>query len=379
MLLEYLVKILVDENIPYATKLFGRLGDVESIPGRKIQRDLLVNVKALMVRSVTKVNAELLYDSCVKFVGTATSGIDHVDETLLYQRGIGFSSAPGCNAIAVVEYVFCALLVLAERQGFQLRDKTIGIIGVGNIGSCLDMRLQALGVRTLLCDPPRAARGEVGEFLSLEKLVAEADVLTFHTPLNNTGPHLSWHLVDADMLAALPNKRILINTCRGSVVDNVALLQSLEKGKKISTVIDVWEFEPNLLPLLLARVDIGTAHIAGYTLEGRVRGTTQLFESYSSYLGKPQEIELATLLPIAEFSYIHINGTVDESKLKRLMHLVYNVQYDDSALRNVVSVTSDFDRLRKDYPNRREWSSLRICCNDSASADLLIKLGFNVL
>lgn len=373
------MKILVDENMPYSAELFSCLGDVQVVPGRPIPRDMLADAKALMVRSVTQVNAELLAGSRVGFVGTATAGTDHIDEAWLQQQGIGFSAAPGCNAIAVVEYVFSALLVLAERDGFQLRDKTIGIVGVGNVGSRLDARLKALGARTLLCDPPRAARGDVGEFWPLEKLVAEADVLSFHTPLNKSGPYTSWHLADADMLAALPDNRILINACRGAVVDNAALLQALGKGKKLSTVLDVWDPEPNLSLPLLAQADIGTAHIAGYTLEGKVRGTTQVFEAYSCYLEQPQQIALASLLPIAEFSHIQLNGVLDEGKLKRLIHLVYDVRRDDALLRNAAGLIGEFDRLRKYYQERREWSSLRVQCHDSASAELLLELGFNVL
>lgn len=373
------MKILIDENMPYASDLFSRLGDVQVVPGRSIPRDALADANALMVRSVTQVNEELLAGSRIGFVGTATAGTDHIDETWLQQQGIGFSAAPGCNVIAVVEYVFSALLVLAKRDGFQLRDKTIGIVGVGNVGSRLNEQLKALGVRTLLCDPPRAARGDAGEFWPLEKLVAEADVLSFHTPLNKSGPYTSWHLADADLLAALPDNRILINACRGAVVDNAALLQALEKGKKLSTVLDVWESEPDLSLPLMARVDIGTAHIAGYTLEGKARGTTQVFEAYSCYLGQPQQIALASLLPIAECSHIKLNGVLDEGKLKRLIHLVYDVRRDDARLRNVAVLMGEFDRLRKYYQERREWSSLRVQCHDSASAELLLKLGFNVL
>ena len=209
------MKILVDENMPYAVELFSRLGNVQAVPGRPIPQDALNDAEALMVRSVTKVNESLLAGKPVKFVGTATAGTDHVDDAWLTSAGIGFSAAPGCNAIAVVEYVFSALLILAQRDGFQLRDKTVGIIGVGNVGSRLNARLEALGIRTLLCDPPRADRGDTGEFWPLEKLVAEADILTFHTPLNMSGPYATHHLVDAGLLAHLPADRILINACRG--------------------------------------------------------------------------------------------------------------------------------------------------------------------
>ncbi|WP_025120701.1 MULTISPECIES: 4-phosphoerythronate dehydrogenase PdxB [unclassified Serratia (in: enterobacteria)] len=373
------MKILVDENMPYAVDLFSRLGDVQAVPGRPIPTDALAEADALMVRSVTKVNQELLSGTKVGFVGTATAGTDHVDEAWLQQAGIGFSAAPGCNAIAVVEYVLSSLMLLAERDGFALRDKTVGIVGVGNVGSRLDARLQALGVRTLLCDPPRADRGDSGEFWPLEKLVAEADVLTFHTPLNKTGPYKSLHLANADLLDALPDDCILINACRGAVVHNAALLNVLERGKRLSTVLDVWEPEPGLSVSLLDRVDIGTAHIAGYTLEGKARGTTQVFEAFAHHLGRPQHIELASLLPVPEFSEIRLNGPLDEAKLKRLMHLVYDVRRDDAPLRQVAGLPGEFDRLRKHYQERREWSSLLVQCDDSASAELLHKLGFGVL
>ncbi|WP_145587833.1 4-phosphoerythronate dehydrogenase PdxB [Yersinia rochesterensis] len=371
------MKILVDENMPYADALFQRLGDVQAVPGRPIPLDALADADALMVRSVTKVNEALLQGTSIRFVGTATAGTDHVDENWLQQQGIGFSAAPGCNAIAVVEYVFSALMMMAERDGFQLRDKTVGIIGVGNVGSRLNARLQALGVKTLLCDPPRADRGDKEAFWPLEKLVREADVLTFHTPLNKTGPYQSLHMADDELLAALPDGRILINACRGAVVDNAALLRALEKGKKLSVVLDVWEPEPELSLPLLARVDIGTPHIAGYTLEGKARGTTQVFEAFSQYLGQPQSVELASLLPPPEFSQLRLNGELDEGKLKRLMHLVYDVRRDDAPLRRVAGLPGEFDRLRKHYQERREWSSLCVQCDDAASAELLQKLGFS--
>lgn len=372
------MKILVDENMPYALDLFSRLGEVQAVPGRPIPRDALIDADALMVRSVTKVDQELLTGTRIGFVGTATAGTDHVDEAWLRQNGVGFSAAPGCNAIAVVEYVFSALLLLAERDGFRLRDKTVGIVGVGNVGSRLDARLKALGVRTLLCDPPRADRGDAGEFWPLEKLVAQADILTFHTPLNHSGRYSSLHLVNEDLLAALPDKRILINACRGAVVDNAALLKVLEQGKRLSTVLDVWEPEPDLCVSLLERVDIGTAHIAGYTLEGKARGTTQVFEALAQHLGQPQHIGLASLLPPPEFSEIRLNGPLDEGRLKRLIHLVYDVRRDDAPLRRVAGLPGEFDRLRKHYQERREWSSLQVQCDDSASAELLSRLGFGV-
>lgn len=373
------VKILVDENMPYARELFSRLGEVKPVPGRPIPEDELADAQALMVRSVTKVNASLLSGTAVKFVGTATAGTDHVDQAWLGEAGIGFSAAPGCNAIAVVEYVFSALLMLAERDGFALKDRTVGIVGVGNVGSRLQARLEAWGVRTLLCDPPRADRGDAGDFRPLEALVREADILTFHTPLFKEGPYKTLHLVDDALISALKPGAILINACRGRVVDNAALLTRLEAGQDLSVVLDVWEPEPDLNVELLKRVDIGTPHIAGYTLEGKARGTTQVFEAFSAFIGHRQQVALDTLLPAPEFGRITLHGPLDQPTLKRLAHLVYDVRRDDAPLRKVAGIPGEFDKLRKNYLERREWSSLYIQCDDAEAASLLHKLGFTAV
>ncbi|CBG89475.1 4-phosphoerythronate dehydrogenase PdxB [Citrobacter rodentium] len=373
------MKILVDENMPYARELFSRLGEVKAVAGRPIPVGELDDADALMVRSVTKVNEALLAGKPVKFVGTATAGTDHVDDDWLAQAGIGFSAAPGCNAIAVVEYVFSALLMLAERDGFALRDRTVGIVGVGNVGSRLQARLEAFGVRTLLCDPPRADRGDEGDFRALGELVREADILTFHTPLFKDGPYRTLHLADEALIARLKPGAILINACRGPVVDNAALLARLKAGQALSVVLDVWEGEPELNVELLGKVDIGTPHIAGYTLEGKARGTTQVFEAYSAFIGRAQHVALDTLLPAPEFGRITLHGPLDQPTLKRLAHLVYDVRRDDAPLRKVAGIPGEFDKLRKNYLERREWSSLYVMCDDASAAALLHQLGFNAV
>jgi erythronate-4-phosphate dehydrogenase len=373
------VKILVDENMPYARELFSRLGDVKAVPGRPIPQHELDDADALMVRSVTKVNEALLAGKGIKFVGTATAGTDHVDEKWLAQAGIGFSAAPGCNAIAVVEYVFSSLLMLAERDGFALADRTVGIVGVGNVGGRLQKRLEALGIRTLLCDPPRADHGDEGDFRSLDDLVQNADILTFHTPLFKDGPYKSLHLADDALISRLKPGAILINACRGPVVDNAALLKCLQAGQDLSVVLDVWEPEPELNTELLSLVDIGTAHIAGYTLEGKARGTTQVFEAYSEFIGNRHQVSLDTLLPAPEFGRITLHGPLDQATLKRLVHLVYDVRRDDAPLRKVAGIPGEFDKLRKNYSERREWSSLNVLCDDEQAAVLLKNLGFNAV
>ncbi len=371
------MKILVDENMPYAQQLFCQLGEVKAVPGRPLPIEELDDTDALMVRSITKVNASLLAGKPVKFVGTATAGFDHVDTAWLEQQKIAFSSAPGCNAIAVVEYVFSALMVFAEQEGFQLTDKTVGIVGVGNVGGRLAKRLRALGVNVLLCDPPRADRGDDEQFHSLETLLKQADILTFHTPLNKSGRYNSYHLINESNLDILPEGRILINASRGEVIDNAALLSALNQGKKLRVVLDVWEPEPDLSLELLNKIDIATPHIAGYTLEGKARGTTQVYEAYCDFIGQPQYVELSTLLPKPLISTISVQGELTQTLLKQLIHLVYDVRRDDAPLRKVASIKGEFDKLRKFYPVRREWSSLQVVCDNPTTASLLNAIGFN--
>ncbi|MBG2990341.1 4-phosphoerythronate dehydrogenase PdxB [Proteus mirabilis] len=371
------MKILVDENMPYAQQLFCQLGEVKAVPGRPLPIEELDDTDALMVRSITKVNASLLAGKPVKFVGTATAGFDHVDTAWLEQQKIAFSSAPGCNAIAVVEYVFSALMVFAEQEGFQLTDKTVGIVGVGNVGGRLAKRLRALGVNVLLCDPPRADRGDDEQFHSLETLLKQADILTFHTPLNKSGRYNSYHLINESNLDILPEGCILINASRGEVIDNAALLSALNQGKKLRVVLDVWEPEPDLSLELLNKVDIATPHIAGYTLEGKARGTTQVYEAYCDFIGQPQHVELSALLPKPLISTISVQGELTQTLLKQLIHLVYDVRRDDAPLRKVAGIKGEFDKLRKFYPVRREWSSLQVICDNPTTASLLKAIGFN--
>ncbi|HCO0729377.1 TPA: DUF3410 domain-containing protein, partial [Escherichia coli] len=224
-----------------------------------------------------------------------------------------------------------------------------------------------------------ADRGDEGDFRSLDELVQRADILTFHTPLFKDGPYKTLHLADEKLIRSLKPGAILINACRGAVVDNTALLTCLNEGQKLSVVLDVWEGEPELNVELLKKVDIGTPHIAGYTLEGKARGTTQVFEAYSKFIGHEQHVALDTLLPAPEFGRITLHGPLDQPTLKRLVHLVYDVRRDDAPLRKVAGIPGEFDKLRKNYLERREWSSLYVICDDASAASLLCKLGFNAV
>ncbi|MXP56084.1 DUF3410 domain-containing protein [Pantoea sp. Mhis] len=372
------MKILVDENMPHALELFSQTGEVMIISGRQIPIDKLKNANGLMVRSLTNINAKMLANTSVKFVGTATSGTDHIDYVSLSKAGITFCAAPGCNAIAVVEYVICALLFIAERDNFNLFDRTVGIIGVGNIGNHLYNRLKVLGVKTLLCDPLRTKYGNYNEedFTTLDELVSRSNIVTFHTSLLKNGLYRSWHLANFNLLMKLQPNTILINTSRGPVVDNSALLKVLNIRKDLTIILDVWENEPNLLPNLLNKIDIATPHIAGYTVEGKLRGTIQIFEAWCKFIHYTPKIVLEKLLPSKNLSEIKFPGKLNQSNLKKLSTLIYDISYDDMMLRKVATSPTGFDYLRKTYQERREWSSLQIICNDIDTTYILKNLGF---
>lgn len=368
----------MDKNIPYIHKLFSFCNDIQLCEGRLITSKDLKDVDVLIVRSVTEVNQELLHNSVVKFVGTVTSGIDHIDQNFLRTHDIGFSAAPGSNAIAVVEYVLTALFSLAQRNGFFLRDKIVGIVGVGHIGSLLYRRLYEFGVNILLCDPPLSKKCMKYNWKSLEELVSEVDILTLHTPLTDDQYYPTRHMINFDVLDALPSNTILINTARGAVIDNHALLKIFKNGKKLNIVLDVWEEEPILSIPLLSYVNIGTAHIAGYTLESKVRSIFHIYNEYCKFFDIFNDKKCENLPVFSRIHHIKINSTIDEWCIYELVKYIYNIRYDDMILRRMIVKPEGFDKIRKNYVDRREWSSFFIQAYQKENYQMLINLGFNI-
>ncbi|WP_105167784.1 4-phosphoerythronate dehydrogenase [Pseudoalteromonas sp. T1lg23B] len=372
------MKILADQNMPLVEEFFSDLGEVRRFDGRNLQASSLNGVDALLVRSVTNVNEELLAQAQqLKFVGTATIGIDHVDTALLARRNIAFSSAPGCNAIAVAEYVISALYAYAQETGMNLAGKTLGIVGVGNIGKCLQQKLTNTGLRLLLCDPVRHEAGNLNEHIDIDCVLEQADIVTFHVPLIKEGPHKTRHLIDAKRISKLKDNMLVINASRGDVIDNQALLSALQGGKRLELVLDVWENEPNILTELLQYVRFASVHIAGHTQEGKARGTQMLYEGLCERLGKSVDKNLEDFLPVPALTKCRTEKSLTEHDLGRLVHLVYDIRRDDGLMRaNLAS--HGFDSLRKTYPPRREFSTLSIE-NMSEHGGLLTSLGFNVI
>ncbi|WP_130903145.1 4-phosphoerythronate dehydrogenase PdxB [Pseudomonas sp. Sample_23] len=357
--------IVADENIPLLDAFFAGFGDIRRVPGRSIDRATVEHADVLLVRSVTNVNRALLEGSKVRFVGTCTIGTDHLDLDYFNEAGICWSSAPGCNARGVVDYVLGSLMTLAEIEGADLTQRTYGVVGAGEVGGRLIKVLKGLGWNVKVCDPPRQA-AEGGDYVSLEQIIEQCDVISLHTPLTRSGDSATWHLFDQQRLQQLKQGAWLINAARGPVVDNVALREVLLEREDLQAVLDVWEKEPEVDPALAELCVLATPHIAGYSLDGKQRGTAQIYQAYCAFIGQPAAIALSDLLPATWLSEVSLHGDSDPAwALAMLCRGVYDPRRDDADFRrslvgNVAEQRAAFDVLRKQYPVRREIEGLKV-------------------
>jgi erythronate-4-phosphate dehydrogenase len=357
--------IVADENIPLLDAFFQGFGEIRRVPGRGIDRALVEQADVLLVRSVSQVNRALLEGSKVRFVGTCTIGTDHLDLEYFAEAGIRWASAPGCNARGVVDYVLGSLMTLAEIEGADLAQRTFGVVGAGQVGGRLIKVLKDLGWVVKVCDPPRQA-AEGGDYLSLEQIIEQCDVISLHTPLTRDGEQPTWHLFDEQRLNSLQPGTWLINAARGPVIDNAALREVLLEREDLQAVLDVWEQEPTVDVDLADLCVIATPHIAGYSLDGRQRGTAQIYEALCGFLQRPVEISLAELLPRPWLAGLTLDAATDPAwALAALCRSVYDPRRDDADFRRSLIGTdseqrSAFDALRKHYPPRREIDSLKV-------------------
>ncbi|WP_434672426.1 4-phosphoerythronate dehydrogenase PdxB [Pseudomonas sp. R1-15] len=357
--------IVADENIPLLDAFFQGFGEIRRVPGRGIDRALVEQADVLLVRSVSQVNRALLEGSKVRFVGTCTIGTDHLDLEYFAEAGIRWASAPGCNARGVVDYVLGCLMTLAEIEGADLAQRTFGVVGAGQVGGRLIKVLKDLGWVVKVCDPPRQA-AEGGDYLSLEQIIEQCDVISLHTPLTRDGEQPTWHLFDEQRLNNLKPGTWLINAARGPVIDNMALREVLLEREDLQAVLDVWEREPTVDVDLADLCVIATPHIAGYSLDGRQRGTAQIYEALCGFLQRPVEVSLAELLPRPWLAGLTLDAATDPAwALSALCRSVYDPRRDDADFRRSLIGTdseqrSAFDALRKHYPPRREIDSLKV-------------------
>lgn len=375
------MRIIADQNIPYAEEAFGTLGTVQSVPGRSMTADLVRDADLLVVRSITKVNADLLEGSSVRFVGTCTIGEDHVDKEYLALRNIAFSSAPGCNANSVGEYIVAALLELAQLHRLDLPSLKLGIVGVGNVGTKVYAKAQALGMTCVLNDPPLFEKTGDPKYRPIEEILG-CDIITFHVPMQKAGPYATYHLADETFIRSMKRDAILINSARGSVVLGSALHGAIERKHLRGAVLDVWEGEPNVDMDLLDAVDIGTPHIAGYSFDGKVNGTVQVYQAACRHLGVTPEWEPAALLPDPEVPELTVYSD-EPNPIGYAVHEVYDIIRDDAGMREMLGQPESergqfFDGLRKNYPRRREFQNTRVSVSppDEKLEAQLAGLGF---
>jgi erythronate-4-phosphate dehydrogenase len=378
--------IVADENIPLLDEFFAAAGSITRLPGRAISAADVQSAEVLLVRSVTQVDRALLAGSAVRFVGTCTIGTDHLDLEYFAAAGIQWASAPGCNARGVVDYILGSLLTLAERTGSELQQRTYGVVGAGEVGGRLVKAMRALGWRVLVCDPPRAA-AEGGEYYSLEQLLDQCDVVSLHTPLTLEGPLATRHLLGAEQLQCLATGAWLINASRGAVVDNAALYQTLLQRPDLQVVLDVWEGEPLVEVPLAALCQIATPHIAGYSLDGKLRGTAQIYQAFCAWRQQAAPVALASLVAKPWLTALELEPQCSPAwALATLCRAVYDPRRDDANFRR--SLQGDpsarraaFDALRKNYPYRRETDALqvRVSAPSEALAAVVKALGASLI
>ncbi|MDD2798132.1 MAG: 4-phosphoerythronate dehydrogenase PdxB [Bacteroidales bacterium] len=373
------MKIIIDDKIPYIRGAFESLAEVVYLPGSKTTPDVVKDADAIVTRTRTICNGKLLANSSVKFIVTATIGFDHIDTTYCDTAGIQWTNAPGCNSKSVEQYIASTIMVLIEEKSLQLEDLTIGVVGVGNVGSKVAKICEAFGMRVMLNDPPRERAEGSDAFVSLKRIQEEADIISLHVPLNMSGDDATFHLADGGFFADLKRNPILINSCRGEVVETNAVKQGLLNKQIGGFVCDCWENEPEIDLELLELTTIATPHIAGYSKDGKATGTRMSVEAISRFFGlglddwKPSGVE-APLKPIIELDGKNLSR---QEILKTAILATYDIRNDDKALRASVET---FEQQRGDYPTRREFPAFTILAKhiDIELVEVLKNIGFNV-
>jgi erythronate-4-phosphate dehydrogenase len=367
---------------------FASLGEVVVMPDREISRDDLLDADALVIRSKTTVNRALLEGTKVAFVGTATAGFDHIDAAACADLGVAWTAAPGCNATSVAEYITAALLSMAERDGFALAGRSIAVVGVGQVGRRVVAKAAALGMRPLQNDPPRALAEGDAMLRPLDEILAQADVVTLHVPLTDAGPFATRGMVDCRFLERLKPGALFFNASRGEVVDEAALKLALAGGQVSAAVLDVWDHEPDIDPVLLDAASIGTPHIAGYSWDGKLAGTAQVYAEACRFFEIEAAWDSSPLSPGTPPPEVRLDaaGRSDQEVLRDMVLQVYDIARDDRDLRGAgapegETLSARFERLRKKYWTRREFPAAHIAVSNATPTLLgtIAGLGFRVI
>jgi erythronate-4-phosphate dehydrogenase len=374
------MKIIADDKIPFLKGVLEPFADIVYVPGNQICHEHVKDADALIIRTRTRCNEQLLKNTKVSFIGTATIGYDHIDTHYCDSQGIVWKNAPGCNAGSVNQYIATTLFNLAGKMNFQLKDRTLGVVGVGNVGSKVVHTSEMLGLRVYLCDPPLVRSTRSCGFISLNGILRECDIITFHVPLNLNGPDKTHHMINSKLFNKVNPGTIIINTSRGEIADGNALKDAKNSGRIAGLVLDVWENEPDIDLELLAFCDQATPHIAGYSTDGKARGTAMIVHEISEHFGMGLEDWEADDLPLPENPHFTIDcrDMTQEEILKNVVQHTYDIAKDDLGLRNNPGY---FEKLRGDYPVRREFKAYTIDLQngDNEIKRICRKLGFTVI
>lgn len=373
------IKIIADDKIPFLKGVLEPFAEVSYLSPQEITSDTVQYADALFIRTRTKCNADLLENSNVKFIATATIGYDHIDGNYCDSKDIKWISAPGCNSSSVQQYITSALVTIADRKKIKLAEQTIGIVGVGNVGSKVEKVAKAFGMNILLCDPPRQRTESGNQFVPLDELVKKSDIITFHVPLNRNGVDKTFHIADEHFFKSFSESKIVFNSSRGEVIETNALKNAVKNGSVSGLLLDVWENEPNIDPEILELADLATPHIAGYSADGKANGTAICVNGLSEYFNLPlEENWYPKKMPnpqestIIEFDCVGLN---EQDIINKVILHTYNIEQDDKRLRASVST---FEKQRGDYPVRREFNSFSLNLSNCADSilEILYQIGF---
>lgn len=375
------MKIVCDSHIPFLKGVLEPYAHVVYLPGGSITSDDVRDADALVIRTRTRCDATLLQGSKVRFIATATIGFDHIDTAWCESNGIAWTNAPGCNSGSVRQYMASLLISMSHDLGFNFREKTLGVIGVGNVGGKVAQIAALLGFRILLCDPPRARREGPDGFCNLDTLINQSDIITCHVPLTFEGQDQTYHMFDAHRLKSMRPDQILINSSRGETVDSNALKEALRNRQIKAASLDVWENEPDIDIELMNLLYSATPHIAGYSLDGKANGTMMAVNTLGKYFDLPcQDWEVddipAPVQPL-EFTIDAKDKTPHQVLEEAILH-TYDIKQDDKRLR---SDPRNFEQQRSDYPVRREFHAFTAnISNDSSgrAAMFVREIGFNL-
>jgi len=373
------MKIIIDDKIPYIHGAFEGVAEVVYLPGSKTTPEIVKDADAIVTRTRTICNEKLLAGSSVKFIVTATIGYDHIDTDYCDAAGIKWTNAPGCNSKSVEQYIASTLMVLAEQKNLKLKELCIGVVGVGNVGSKVVQIGELFGMKVLRNDPPRERAEGSAEFVSLRHVMDEADIISLHVPLNMKGEDATFHLGSESFFSGLKKKPILINSCRGEVVETQAVKAALKSNQISGFVCDCWENEPEIDLELLAMTEIATPHIAGYSKDGKATGTEMSVKAINQFFGLGLENWQPSGVEQPANPVFELDGTgLSEQDIiaKAILH-TYDIRNDDQDFRNN---TAQFEQLRGDYPVRREFPAFTIVPKNigEETLDTLQKIGFRI-